>query len=226
VTTKKKPPEFADISGEYWQLFLECSVDPKKYGLVKATVSTIVGNRPRYTKVVAGLGTVPWWFLALIHAMESSLSFGGHLHNGDKLTGRTIHVPAARPIGNPRAKPNESPSAANPYTWEESAEDSLRLKGLDKWTDWSLRAALFKLEQYNGWGYRMYHPDVLSPYLWSWTNKYTKGKYAADGKFDANLVSAQPGAAALLRVMVDSGLVMPIDYMGDFPDPPTGSAFA
>jgi lysozyme family protein len=137
-----------------------------------------------------------------------------------------LHVPSGRPFGNPKAKPNEGPSATNPYTWEESAEDVLRWRGLDKWSDWSIRGALYKLEEYNGWGYRLYHPEVLSPYLWSFTNKYTKGKYAADGKWDENLVSGQPGAAALLRVMVDAGLVTPIDYMGDFPELPRDSAFA
>jgi lysozyme family protein len=129
-------------------------------------------------------------------------------------------VPAGRPLANPRAHPGQPPSATNPYTWEESAEDAIRQKGLQTWTDWKLSAVLFKLEAYNGWGYRLYHPKVLSPYLWSYTNHYAKGKYAGDGKWDANLVSAQAGAAAILRVMVDAGQVaFPLESDGrDYPD--------
>jgi hypothetical protein len=66
---------------------------------------------------------------------------------------------------------------------------------------------LFKLEQYNGWGYRQYHHDVPSPYLWSFSSHYTKGKYVADGHFDANAVSQQCGGAVLLRRMTDRGLL-------------------
>ena len=169
---------------------------------------------------------MPWWFVALIHAMESSLSFTHHLHNGDPLTARTRNVPAFRPKDNPKANPKLPPGPKNPYTWEESADDALIMKGLDKWTDWSISASLCKLEEYNGWGYRSYHPDVRSPYLWSYTNQYTKGKYASDGKFDAKLVSGQPGAAAILRVLVDSGHVSASDYMGDFPNPSASSSYA
>jgi lysozyme family protein len=221
-----KPPKFADVQSEYWTLFLECKVKPEKLAEVKQTVTTITSNRARYESATASLGTMPWWFIALIHAMESGLSFNGHLHNGDRLTARTTHVPAGRPAANPRAKPKEAPSATNPYTWEESAEDAMRYHNLHSWTDWSIVGSLYKLEAYNGWGYRMYHPTVLSPYLWSYTNQYTKGKYSADGKWDANLVSAQAGAAAILRVMVDTKLVSTTDYVGDFPTPPRGVGYA
>src|SRR5207248_2062642 len=111
-------------------------------------------------------------------------------------------------------------SKTNPYTWEESAEDAIRQKNLHTWTDWRISASLYKLEAYNGWGYRMHHSKVLSAYLWSYTNHYTKGKYASDGVWDANMVSGQAGAAAILRVMVDSGLVaVPLESDGrDYPD--------
>lgn len=216
----------ADVASENWGLFLHCKVDPAKLGEVNRIVARIRIHRKRYESVVKSFGTMPWWFVAVVHAMESGLSFRHHLHNGDPLTGRTRQVPAFRPKANPKANPNLPPGPRNPYTWEESAEDALTLKGLEKWTDWSLSASLAKLEEYNGWGYRLYHPSVRSPYIWSFTNRYTKGKYAADGKFDANLVSGQAGTAAILRVMVDSGLVTPTDYLGDFPTPSSATAYA
>jgi len=78
----------------------------------------------------------------------------------------------------------------------------------DEWDDWSVIGALYKWERYNGFGYRKYHPEVLSPYLWSYTNHYTKGKYVKDGKFDTEAVPRQCGAAAMLRVLVNTGIVI------------------
>jgi lysozyme family protein len=215
----KRPPRLADLSSEYWRLFFECKVRQEKLADVTRMVTRINTNRQRYERVAGTLGTLPWWFVALVHAMESSLDFTKHLHNGDPLTARTTHVPVGRPTANPQARPGEGPGPQNSYSWEESARDALRMKNLDRWTDWTIRASFYKLEEYNGWGYRLYHPGVLSPYLWSYTNHYSRGKYAADGRWDANLVSNQPGAAALLRVMVDTRMVFPIDYVGDFPLP-------
>jgi len=56
---------------------------------------------------------------------------------------------------------------------------------------------LYEFEKWNGFGYRLYHPKVLSPYLWGFSNHYTSGKYTADGKFDESAVSTQCGAAVL-----------------------------
>ena len=64
---------------------------------------------------------------------------------------------------------------------------------------WTLAATLFKLEGFNGLGYRTRHPEVLSPYLWSFSNHYTKGKFVADGKFDPSAASKQCGAAVILK---------------------------
>ncbi len=97
--------------------------------------------------------------------MEASQNFTRHLHNGDPLTARTRQVPAGRPrTGNP------------PFTWEASATDALTLDGFNSWTDWTVAGALFKLERFNGSGYRLYHPQVKSPYLWSFSNHYTEGQ--------------------------------------------------
>jgi lysozyme family protein len=128
--------------------------------------------------------------------MESSLSFEKHLHNGDSLAHRTVQVPANRPKkGNP------------PFTWEESATDALSLKGLNAHTDWSLSGTLYQLEGYNGWGYRLYHPHVLSPYLWCYSMHYKSGKYIADGTWSESAVSKQCGSATLLRRMAENGLI-------------------
>jgi len=149
---KPKPPKFADVSSEYWKLFLECRVNSDKLAEVQRIVTSITVNRARYQAVTAGLGSMPWWIVALIHSLEGGLSFTTHLHNGDPLTARTKRVPAGRPVANPVANTKQAPSATNPYTWEESSQDAIRQTGLNTWTDWSIVGSRYKLEAYNGWG--------------------------------------------------------------------------
>jgi lysozyme family protein len=59
------------------------------------------------------------------------------------------------------------------------------------------------LETYNGFGYRF--QGLVSPYLWSFSNLYAKGKYVADNKFDPEAVSQQCGAGLILKSGKDSG---------------------
>jgi hypothetical protein len=86
-----------------------------------------------------------------------------------------------------------------PFPWEESAIDALQLKSLHTWNDWSIAGMLFQFERYNGFGYRPH--GINSPYLWSFSNHYTKGKFVKDGVFNENAGSKQIGAAVLLRRM-------------------------
>lgn len=139
--------------------------------------------------------TVPWYFLACVHYMECSFSFKKHLHNGDPLTGYTVHVPAHRPkVGHPP-----------PFNFEESAVDAIKLMKYDQVTNWSLPYILLKLEGYNGFGYN--RKGIRSPYLWSFSNHYTKGKYVKDGVYDADAVSTQLGAAVILKRMEQRALI-------------------
>jgi lysozyme family protein len=148
-------------------------------------VARINENKQRYQTVSLSTG-VPWFFIAIIHAMECSLSFKQHLHNGDPLTARTVNEPVGRPkAGNP------------PFDWEYSAVDALKYDGLDNWHDWSVEGMLYKLEAFNGWGYRSRH--VNTPYLWSGTQHYVKGKFESDRVYNPILVSKQIGAAILLK---------------------------
>lgn len=87
--------------------------------------------------------------------------------------------------------------------------DALKFKDLDEWGDWSLPGTLYQLERYNGWGYRRNHPEVKSPYLWSFCQHYTRGKYVSDKKFSKTAVSGQCGAAVLLRRLHDAGHPLP-----------------
>jgi len=182
-----------ELRDEYKSLFDSCVINNDKEVFVNAAADKIIGNKGRYQSV-SGRLNIPWYFIAALHNMESSQNFNTHLHNGDPLTGKTFHVPAGR-------LPDKDP----PYTWEESAADALQLHHLDQWYDWSIEGILYKTEEYNGWGYRLKHPSVKSPYLWSFSNHYTKGKFVKDGVWDENAVSNQCGAAVILFKLSEKG---------------------
>lgn len=182
------------LRDEYTRLFDTCVIRPERAGAVEAIVGQLARNRGRYERVGGSAG-IPWHFIAVVHNMEASQNFACHLHNGDPLTARTRLVPA----GHPR-------SGSPPFTWETSCADALALKKLGSGTDWSLPGTLYQLEGYNGWGYRRFHPHVLSPYLWSFSTHYRSGKYVADGTWSDTAVSKQCGAAVILRRMAERGL--------------------
>ena len=185
----------ANLRESYRTLFRTMEVRPNKVLEVKWVLDRVNRNRRRY-EVVAGAVEVPWRLIAAIHTMEAGLRFDCHLHNGDPLTDRTVQVPRGRPLAEPTGIDGMGRLR---FTWEESAMDALVYKKLNRWIDWSIEGMLYKLEEYNGWGYRKYHPSVLTPYLWAGSNHYEKGKYVSDGSWDANAISRQVGAAVILR---------------------------
>jgi lysozyme family protein len=180
----------ATLSKEYVDLWRSCKIRPARAEDVDAIVDRIVAHKRRYAKAGKPHG-VPWHVVGVIHMLEGSGNFGTHLHNGDPLTARTVHVPRGRPK-----------NGAPPFTWEESASDALAFDGLGTWKNWSLPGTLFALERFNGFGYRSRPKPIHSPYLWSFSNQYARGKFVADNVFSPTAVSQQCGAAVLLRRMV------------------------
>jgi lysozyme family protein len=183
------------LRSEYQRLFDSCQVNTAKAAEVDKLATKLLANQARYERAGDDLD-IPWQLIAVIHNMECSQNFTQHLHNGDPLTARTVRVPAGRPKeGTP------------PFTWEASAADALTIRQLPEWDDWSVPGILYCLEGYNGWGYRRFHPDVKSPYLWSGSNHYVSGKYVKDGIWSSTAVSAQCGTATLLRRLAEKGTV-------------------
>ena len=182
-----------NLRREYERLYKEMVYEESRFSQIDALTDTLLEHKERYENVAETLG-IPWYFVAVIHNMESSMRFDRHLHNGDSLEQRTIHVPAGRPKrGNP------------PFSWEESAIDALKLRRVERVGEWSLGRILYEIEAYNGWGYRLYHKHVLSPYLWSWSGHYSCGKYIYDGTWSDTAKSKQCGAAVLLRRLEERG---------------------
>jgi lysozyme family protein len=182
--------KFVDLSQEYQRFFDQCAPRDQFMPHVSFHVKRIRQGKPTYELVQAATG-VPWMFVGIVHGMEAGFNFSSHLHNGDPLTARTVQVPKGRPL-----------NGAPPFTWLDSAIDALRFEKLHLVSDWSVPHMLFLLEGYNGFGYRA--RGVPSPYLWSFSNIYDKGKFVADGKFDPNAVSKQCGSALMLKAIVSN----------------------
>ncbi len=189
--TVRASTKLADIADEYAGMFQAATVDSARQKTVDHVCDIIAANEAIYRRATDDLN-VPWHFAAVVHALEANCNFGCHLHNGDPLTARTTHVPAGRPQ-----------QADPPFAWWTSANDALVSEHLNALHDWSLSPYLWRLEAYNGWGYRK--RGLVSPYLWSFTDRYVKGKYTADRVFDPNAVSKQCGGAALLKTLVARG---------------------
>ena len=137
-----------------------------------------------------------------LHLRESGADFACHPHEGSPLTHRTRDIPKGR-IPAP-AKP--------PFTWEQSAEDAYYVCDRLDLPDWkNCAATLQAMESFNGTGYQRFHPGVPSPYLWSATTIYRRGKYVRDGRFDPLAVDAQLGCAAVLKRMEELGMRLPFN---------------
>lgn len=199
---------YDDLAGEYRRLWDSMQLTKRMESAGRHTAQKIFSGKERYQKIEAATG-VPWYVVGAVHAMESGCRWNCHLHNGDPLSRRTYHVPAGRPL---TGKP--------PFTWEESATDAIMQKNWHQIDAWPIERVLFELERYNGWGYRRYHASVLSPYLWSGTTHYSRGKYVADGKWSSSAVSGQSGAAMLLKRVAELDSSVQFHYAGEaMPEP-------
>lgn len=177
--------DYGALRDEYQRYYDRCETRPPFKGNVAYYLKKLQHGRPFYEEVARQTG-VPWAFIGVIHGMECGFDFGAHLHNGDPLSARTMQVPAGRPA-----------SGTPPFDWRVSAKDALTMKGFHQIEDWSAPCMLYLLEKYNGFGYRMRR--LPSPYLWSFSNLYDKGKFVKDGVFDANAISKQCGAGLVLK---------------------------
>ncbi len=150
-----------------------------------AVAKRLVAAKARYQTVERRTG-VPWFVIAVIHEREASQSWTTQLGQGDPLSRKSTHVPRGR----------------GPFkTWEDGAFDALALCApfAAKWRDWTPGGTMTLLEEYNGLGYAA--RNLPSPYVWSGTDQYVKGKYVADGQFDPNAVDRQLGCAGLILAM-------------------------
>src|SRR5512139_595091 len=147
----------------------------------------LAANKPRYQGISDSTG-VPWFVIAVIHEREAGYDpdFTSNIANGEPWNRQTRLVPRGR----------------GPFkSFEDAAYDALvncaPYAAQNK--DWSAGGTLSLLERYNGLGYA--NRGLPSPYIWSGTDQYEKGKYVADGKFDPEKIDKQLGCAGLFMAM-------------------------
>lgn len=133
---------------------------------------------------------VPWYMIGALDSMECDNHPLGVLHNGELIVGtgkKTKLVPAGR----------------GPFVTKlDSIVDALKYDGL--YGQKMSRGAMLKwAEKYNGMGYKS--RGIMSPYVWAGTDRYTKGRFVADRKFDANAVSKRAGVAAIFKELERRG---------------------
>ncbi|WP_105435811.1 CHAP domain-containing protein [Neorhizobium tomejilense] len=218
-STPSKPADPSSIpvvspkwSENYQVLWDKMSVSEAWMDAARGIVTKLVKYQSRYAAAVAGTA-IPWWFVAVIHSMEAGMNFNRHLHNGDPLTSRTVREPKNLPV-----------VPEPPYSWEVSAADALRYERLEQVTDWSLPSVLYHWHRYNGIVNEYKRRGIPTPYLWSGSQHYVKGKYVRDHEFDPNEPSDQVGAAVLLRVMIDMNVVQPFKVGGQLKTNPKAAA--
>jgi lysozyme family protein len=190
VIKLRKPP--STLQEKRWD---RAKILKHKRHSVSLIVARILRNEKRYKKVAKDTG-VPWHVIAGLHNMESSGSFSRHLHEGSSLRGRTRDVPKGRPkTGKP------------PFTWEFSAKDALYYDSMHKVNWKALDSSLYACERYNGTGYLRYHKNVPTPYLWSYSTVYTRGKYIKDGVWSNTAVSKQCGVATIWKMLEEKNKI-------------------
>jgi lysozyme family protein len=183
--------QYGVLKQEYATMFASMQLRTQSAETTSWCLRAVQQFRGKYEAVSKATG-VPWYFIGAIHGLESSFNFKAHLHNGDfPLTTRTRQVPAGRPL-----------VWLPPSDWESSARDALKLLGFAGQSDWSLERTLYRLEAYNGFGYR--RRGVPTPYLWCFSNYYERGKFVKDGAWNPSARSQQTGAATVLRMLVDA----------------------
>lgn len=140
-------------------------------------------NYETYKKLEEKTG-VPAELIAALHYRESGGNFNTYLHNGAKL-------------GTPS---DLEPRGVCFNDFEEAAVNALTVKTKSYKIDFKKGVDMAKMvtfaESFNGFGYHQYNNN--SPYVYSGTNLYEKGKYVGDHNYNPDTVDKQPGVYILI----------------------------
>lgn len=148
-------------------------------------------NQDIYEQISIETG-VPPALIAALHYRESACNFGTYLHNG-------------QPLGEPTTMVPENIYFDNFHDAAVAAlNNAQEQKGISLAPDSDIVLMMTFAELYNGTGYTDYH-DMASPYVFSGTEVYEKGKYVSDGSFNSEAVDKQPGVYILVMSVVDEG---------------------
>ncbi len=189
--------DLIDIKRANAERWAKIEIRPSREVELREVAAVLVHWKNRFTVVETLLQKqgyyVPWWFIAIVGYREAGPPprlFQGQLGQGDPLGEVSRHVPAGR----------------GPFfgvdAWERSCLDAL----IDcaphsaKNDDWSPGGTAVAFIKYNGLGYDEH--GLVSPYAWSGSTAYVKGKYVRDGVLDRDVVDAQMGCMPILYFMM------------------------
>lgn len=182
--------QYSIIKDELQKLWDTCELDTDKVPVVKHYAQYVLDNKAQFTEAYKQTG-VPAMLIGCLQVREADsltnlMDYG--LFNGQPWARRTTIVPKGQ----------------GPFSsWLEAAIAALKYDGLDKVQDWDITKILFYAEKFNGFGYRLYHPQDRSPYVWSCTNQNDgTGYYNSDGSYNAGAASENyPGIAAIIKYL-------------------------
>jgi len=188
-----KPHPFSKMKEYYTSLAKSVELDPARAPELRKIGERIIASKAYYSEVQKASG-IPWYVIGCLHYREASLNFMGHLHNGDPLLMKTVHVPSDRP----QIAPWPPQRSSLKQIWQISAIDALgELKA--RTSKWTIERTCWALEGYNGYG--CFDHGINTPYLWNYTNKYSGGGYASDGHYSGSYKSKQAGLYSLLLAL-------------------------
>jgi len=161
-------------------------IKEKYRAIIDKAVKKIKLNKTHYL-LAQDLTGVDWRIIGVIHNLECGCRMDRQLLNGQRWNRKTTLVPAGY----------------GPWrNFQESCIDAFKRHPFTPNMD--MPELLKKLERFNGLGY--IKRGINSPYIWSFSNQYTSGKYIEKKIFfnwvslyKKNLVSQQVGAAILLH---------------------------
>lgn len=205
------------LSREYDYLWPLIQVTDKWKAECSDFAKKAIAKKASYQIVAKAIGC-PWWFIAVIHYREASLDWNANLANGDPYDEETVHYPTGR----------------GPFdSWADAAIDALKYEGYADRVDWGFAQTCYRLEAYNGLGYRsggikdfelhiqgsrvgtyngVYHgsmqdttPRNASPYMYCGTQFYVKGVSIEDHSFYPDAHDDQPGCFPLMKALEMAG---------------------
>jgi lysozyme family protein len=147
-------------------------------------------GRDDYQRIGDMVG-IPGEVIWALHWRESAGRLDTHLHNGEVLGRRTTIFPPGLRFDSWRDSALHA--LGTQYTKQRSVGLTHESRDRAVWTAFA--------EEWNGLGYR--HASHPTPFVYSGTNRYTSGKYIADGQYDAGVVDRQPGCAVLWAAALD-----------------------
>jgi lysozyme family protein len=193
---------FAQLTAEYANLLARMKITrlPEATAIAGRLLTNV--SQGKYAEISAKLG-IPQIFIATSFERESSSNFMLSPAQGDPWNERSVHVPAGR----------------GPYpNWAAAAIDTYTHEGLVGLT-WDWTRLCYEGEMFNGFGYRAY--GLQTPYDWSGTNNYVRGKFVSDGKFNGSVVDAQLGIIPVARVMANANKALDLPgWPSQAPVPP------